>query len=249
MSEFEDWLRKGLGRAAVHLMTHDRKPYREAIVHACTYNLAYDRQCEETRPQYLIDLIQLSRDEDFYRDAILDAIRTAQQVEEDDHDNRFAIGQIYGIATHFAKQDEEIRRAMYATFQRLGFANAGLECAEQLIKLDGVPGLVSASETVDQIDADERPWMFGEMLKTLDQHHGKHPLPHTLIPFAAEREAYQARPRSPGTPRMSYAEVKARVLAQGRKAGMLLWTKRATDEEVRCLAEAEAALPNLAPKS
>ena len=39
MKEFEGWLRKGLGRAAVFLRKNDGQPYREALLYACTRTL------------------------------------------------------------------------------------------------------------------------------------------------------------------------------------------------------------------
>ena len=229
IADFEDWLRKGLGRAVVHLKSHDSEPYRAAIVHACTHNLAYDPQCEDTRAQYCIDLIQTSSDVQFYRDGLLQTIVNAQPIADD---SEFDLGQIYAVAAHFAN-DAAIRTAMYATFHRLGFAEAGLACAEQLIKLDGLDALLIACETFSQVDADDRPWMFGQMLAALNQ---KQPLPETLKQFALEWQADQARPRTTGPTRLTYPEVKARIIQQGRKAGMLFWTKHATIEELHCLA-------------
>lgn len=70
MTEFEGWLRKGLGRAGVFLQKNDGRTYRGALLYACTHDLTYDRQCEDRRGQYLLGLIAASRDEEFYRDAM-----------------------------------------------------------------------------------------------------------------------------------------------------------------------------------
>ena len=42
ISAFDQWLKKGLGRAVVHLRTHDPEPHRDAVLYACTHDLAYD---------------------------------------------------------------------------------------------------------------------------------------------------------------------------------------------------------------
>src|SRR5713226_5052681 len=100
--QFAGWLLKGLGRAAVYMQKHDRKACREALLHACTHNLIYDRQCEESRTPYLLELIELSDDTLFYRNGILAALKS----EDDEVDQ----GQIFEMAATFAeKGDSEIR--------------------------------------------------------------------------------------------------------------------------------------------
>jgi hypothetical protein len=69
--DFEKWLRQGLGRAAAYIRNESPARYRDALLHACTHNLCYDRQCEETRGQYLADLVQLTGDKKFFRDGVL----------------------------------------------------------------------------------------------------------------------------------------------------------------------------------
>ncbi len=67
LAEFNQWLHRGLGRAVVYLKTHDPKPYREAVLYACTHGLTYDAQCEEGREAFLLDLIRCIGDDEFFR--------------------------------------------------------------------------------------------------------------------------------------------------------------------------------------
>src|SRR5258708_35538847 len=130
--EFAGWLRKGLGRASVYLKTHDGKACSEALLHACTHNLAYDRQCEDSRTPYLLELIELSGDAQFYRNGILAALMS----EDDDVDQ----GQTFELAASFAeKGDSEIKQSMYAAFERDGF---GISAADEIVRLDGLPRLL-----------------------------------------------------------------------------------------------------------
>src|SRR5437879_271391 len=123
--EFAGWLRKGLGRASVYLKTHDGKACREELLYACTYNLIYDRQCEESRAPYLLELIELSSDAEFYRNGILAALKS----EDDEVDQ----GQTFELAASFAeKGDSEIKQSMYAAFARDSFE---LTAADELVRL------------------------------------------------------------------------------------------------------------------
>lgn len=103
VDEFERTLKMGLGRTVLYLKNHDSRPYENAILGACLHNLAYDPQLECDRSEYLLELIALTGRKDFYRDAVLDALRAsygskadrAQQVElaykliaDDDHEVR-----------------------------------------------------------------------------------------------------------------------------------------------------------------
>src|SRR5260370_20648316 len=109
--QFAGWVAKGLGRAVLYLKTHDSKACRQALLHACTHNLIYDRQCEESRAPYLLELIELSGDTEFYRNGILAALKS----EDDELD----LGQLFEIsATFAAKGDNEIKQSMYAAFER-----------------------------------------------------------------------------------------------------------------------------------
>jgi hypothetical protein len=236
--DFSGWLQKGLGRAPVFLQANDSRPYRDVLLHACTHNLAYDRQCEDTRAAYLVDLINFSRDAEYYRDGIHAAL-IGQTPDEDD---TFCYDQIFELAAHCAAQgDAGIKQSMYAAFERLGFANAGVTCAQQLVQLDGEAGLIAVCRSFDQVEADDRPWQFGSLLDTLEKREGKRLLPTELSRFVEEWRENEARyqhNRAKGPPtRNSYAEINDRIRKKGRKAGSVGWSKKATDEEIGLLAE------------
>jgi hypothetical protein len=138
MNAFAEWLQKGLGRPAVYLKTQDAHALREALLHACTHNLAYDRQCEDSRAAYLLDLIELSGDTEFYHNGILQALKS----KNDEQDQ----GQIFELSTSFAeKGDSEIKQSMYAAFERDGFE---LTPADELVRLDGLAGCSSWQEAL-----------------------------------------------------------------------------------------------------
>jgi hypothetical protein len=200
--DFAGWVGKGLGRAVLYLKTHDSRACREALLHACTHNVIYDRQCEESRTPYLLELIELSCDVEFYRNGILDALKS----EDDEADQ----GQIFELAASFAeKGDSEIKQSMYAAFARDGF---GLTAADELVRLDGLAGLVFVAKSFGTEDPEERPWQFRHLLETLEKYHDKQALPAELENFWRELREYEElceRERQKGRPpRPDYEMVK-----------------------------------------
>jgi hypothetical protein len=230
MTEFEGWLRKGLGRAAIFLKTHPSEPYRVPLLHACTHNLTYDSQCEESRGLYLVNLIEASSDAAFYRDGILSALAADDPETE--------LGQLFEIAASFvANGDHELKLAMYAAFERFGFANAGICCAEELVRLDGLHGMLFVAKSFGGIEADERPWQFGNLVEALEKRDGKQAFPPELDRFVREwrdQEGHWEQERQkPPKPRQNYETLKLALT----RAGAMTWARTATPDELALVAE------------
>ena len=165
MTDLESWLRKGLGRAAIFLQKNDSRAYREPVLYACTHDVTYDRQCEDRRGHYLLALIAASRDEAFYRDAILEVLA------HDGEDLDFA--QIFEIAGDYARKgDAAMKAAMYSAFKAAGYANMGLCAAEELVRLDGLDALLFVAKSFGDEEAPERPWQLRSLLEVLEARDG-----------------------------------------------------------------------------
>jgi len=68
---FTHHLRKGLGSAIIELQTNpNREIYREIVLRACLFNIAYDPQVEGTKSWYLYTAIKTFEDTDYFLDAI-----------------------------------------------------------------------------------------------------------------------------------------------------------------------------------
>ena len=75
---------------------------------------------------------------------------------------------------------------MYTAFDRCGFANAGICCAEELVRLDGLDGLLFVAKSFGDVEADERPWQFSNLVEGLEKRDGKQAFPPELDRFARE---------------------------------------------------------------
>lgn len=76
-ADFAHLLTIGLGRAVLHLEQHDPAPYRQAILDAARYGRAYDPQSEDTREDYLVDLIDRAGAAAWFREQLLAALTSA----------------------------------------------------------------------------------------------------------------------------------------------------------------------------
>jgi hypothetical protein len=72
-------LRKGRGRIVLHLREHGAAALQDELLEACLHSLVYDAQCESTRADWLMSLIDLTGHAAFYRDRVLDALPGATE--------------------------------------------------------------------------------------------------------------------------------------------------------------------------
>ena len=73
-AEFHELLKNGLGRAILYAQESDVKPFRNVILDACLHCYSADVQCEGTRAGYMLELVDLLPDRQFYCDEVLKAL-------------------------------------------------------------------------------------------------------------------------------------------------------------------------------
>ncbi len=125
----------GLGRAILHLREHDAAPCQAVILNACLHCTACDPQVEGMRAQYLLEVIQATRNPAYYQERIIQALRDAPPSQDWDHLQLMVFAKLFAL-----EGDEQARRALYdaaARDARAGFADG----ATLLIDLDGLTGL------------------------------------------------------------------------------------------------------------
>jgi hypothetical protein len=124
------------------LRAHDPAPYRDALVQACVEDLAYDRQLEGNRANFLFDLIQATGDEVSFVETIVVALLTATE--------HWATDQLFALAVLFAKAGHAAARdAVHTRFDRHDAAEPFLG-DEALVELDGLNGLLHVGDEVGQ---------------------------------------------------------------------------------------------------
>ena len=113
--QFRDALRKGLGRAAIHVRLHGDEDVRDDLLEACLRDVAIDAQCEGNRGEWLYSIIELTKDVGFYRDPVLRALADLHP----DRDTTWTASQLFAIAANFAEDGySEARQIIYEVFDR-----------------------------------------------------------------------------------------------------------------------------------
>ena len=186
---------------------------------------------EDSRAHYLINLIKLSYDEAYYRNIILSALGSHSE-------NDYHLPQVFELAAYFSRcGDDEMKRTMYASFgHNCGFDHAGLVGAQALVELDGLNGLLFVAKHLANVDDDDRPYYFKQLLATLEVRDGKQPLPMELDALVQELEADEGRlaalrARIPEPP-PTYETLKRNLTS----ANSIKWVRQASSAELEIAA-------------
>ena len=136
--EFERSVHRGLGRAIQWLLNGEAVADRNFLLYACTHNLAYDRQTENTRALHMFDIIQATSEPEFYARAVECSLEEAV-TSEDEEDDR-SIGQMLDLLGLLAKSgDTSARQSLYLFFEKPAAKLDGFD-AEVLLDIDGLAG-------------------------------------------------------------------------------------------------------------
>lgn len=170
VQEFERIVRIGLGRATLTLQTEDPSLYRDAILRACLHDQTYDSQVEGSRAQYVLDLVHLSGDPDYFRSKVIAALQT-----ENNYDD---LGQLFESSRMFAEEgSEDARSAMYARFAEASHPSFDRDVefpgAEEIILLDGIKGFLFVAETLgEQALSEEDYWDTDGLIRLVEEQAG-----------------------------------------------------------------------------
>ena len=158
-------LARGLGRAVLHLQTHDAAACREAILHACTHFVGYDVQTDPSRARSNFDLITQGRDRDWYLPRLYHAFATGEDVEMP--------SQLFELMGLLAQDGNTLARMMMYD----NFAEDAPELdttgAEALVNLDGLAGYVFVARQWNRYPLpEEEHWYEGWLLDTVEERFG-----------------------------------------------------------------------------
>gem|GEM_PF-633181 len=145
--KFRNALAKGLGRAVRYVRETSADAVREILLDACLHCKTYDAQCEGSRADWLFKLIELTKEPDYYRAKILEAIPENRKTNPDDFWlPSYDFWQLYKLVKEFAARgDTECRTVLYREFDMLVNDN-NISGADALVEIDGIPGLLHVLE-------------------------------------------------------------------------------------------------------
>ena len=136
---FQESIKAGLGRGILYARDHDVRPFRDVILDACLHCYSADPQTEGTRAGYMLELVNLLPDRQFYCDEVLNSLPHSG----DDWD---AV-QRFHFATYMAFDgDEHAKRVAYQSFHP--GPRKGEAIAIDFLRMDGVKGLIFAAAKI-----------------------------------------------------------------------------------------------------
>lgn len=146
-NEFEDAIKKGLGRAALHAQHYGLEGIDDIMLNACLHDLSYDPQCSDERAQWPQGMIKNSS---FYDDFVKKIALALEQAADDDesHDCK----QICELLAEMGQQGDNhaaqaLRQKVYQPKNALFWRKTDYwHFIEALIKLDGVKAYVWFAE-------------------------------------------------------------------------------------------------------
>jgi hypothetical protein len=143
-SQFREAVWSGLGRAILYARENDIGEFRDVILDACLHCYSVDPQSEGTRALYMLELVNLTADREFYCAEVLSALPNCG----DDWD---AV-QRFRFASYLAMDgDGRAKQAMYENF------NPGPWHVEEtgidFVRMDGMDGFLFAARKVGELIA------------------------------------------------------------------------------------------------
>jgi hypothetical protein len=140
--EFRRLLTLGLGRAILFGREHDVSAFRDLILDACINCYAIDPQCEGTRADFMLDLVNELPDSEYFLQGVLSSLSNCG---DDWHAK-----QRFRFAARLAKDgNEKVKRTMYESF--VPGPNMGEAIAIDFMNLDGMGGFLFAVERLGKL--------------------------------------------------------------------------------------------------
>jgi hypothetical protein len=157
--DFTTALAKGSGRATLLLReATDLGPFRDALVHACLDDMAYDPQCEHERSEYLARLIVETGDQH----ALF--AKLASQIKEPEVDAPL----LFNVLARLARKNGDPEKSVVSQAYSDLSDDDQLDCMDALVRLDGLPALIQGAARLDS-DLEGEGWRAGGLLDALKE--------------------------------------------------------------------------------
>jgi hypothetical protein len=143
-SQFRNALRKGLGRAVLHVRHFGAAGLEDAIIDACVHSMVY-AVCEGTRGEWLHEIVGLAGLSAAVMPKVVDGL-----LQPSTRETFWDVAQLYSLAATFAEEGyPEARNALYQKFDRREFSESWLG-GIQTLAVDGLPGFLHVAEVIGE---------------------------------------------------------------------------------------------------
>ncbi len=187
-NEFRELIHLGLGRAIVYARENDVRAFRDVILDACLHCYSEDAQSEGTRAAYMLELVNLLPDRQFYCDQVLEALAGSG----DDWD---AVQRFYFAAYMASDGDQRARQMIYASFAP--GPKMGEAIAVAFVQLDGLSGFLFAAAKIGALlrsrpDEVDEGWLWMQAVEICSEKKARAALSQDA-PTDPNIEAYKLR--------------------------------------------------------
>lgn len=245
--KFRSLLQMGHGRAILYAKNHDVKGFRNLILDDCLHCRAYDPQMEGTRASYMLDLLDLTPDKEFYYDEVLKALPGSG----DDWD---AAQRFHFAACLALDGNERAKRIMYESYNP--GPKKGEALAIEFLQMDGIKGLLFASEKIGALlmtttEKFDFGWLLSVASETLGEQESRNALQkagaerplietYRLAEEASRNQFSESLRKSSEMINASYEQLKPRLLEM-TSGWMTSWGERTSKAELEQAARGLAA--------
>lgn len=138
--QFFDSLKRGTGEAYLIAKDNPTIDFSTYILKGALRNFAYDGQSEDSRAQYIFDIIALSDKKEKIRKAIIQGLAAEQE-------DTWSLTHLFDLAKLYAqKGDSEARQAIYDRFLNNPIEGSDWVGYSEIIQLDKFDGLIFVAE-------------------------------------------------------------------------------------------------------
>jgi len=256
--QFSSALRKGQGRAFLHVKQCGVAGVEDLVLDACTHSLVLDALFEGTRGEWLFLLLEAAGLKEKARPAILRALQDSRPETTDS----WTVSQLMVLAVFFAREgDEEFRRALYAKFALQEYPESSVG-GHQIICLDGLAGMLHVAEVIgarilrepDYRESDYLLWAAGEdfgretVLAALKERAGTDERVRAYV--SGLERSRRAEEQGPPQERKGFDHVLEMIEHWDDRshAWLSVWAKQACEEEIAVIVsrmERESRAPQL----
>ena len=157
--QFFNSLKRGTGEAYLIAKENPNIDFSSYIIKGALRNYAYDGQSEDSRAQYIFDLISLSNKKEKIRKSVLNGLATEQN-------DTWSLTHLFDLAKIYAEQgDNEARQAIYDRFLNHPINSSDWVGAFEILSLDGLQGLFYIAEKFGKmIDQNPDDWQDSHII-------------------------------------------------------------------------------------
>ena len=186
---FEAAVRKGHGRALMHVSRYGASGVEHVIVDACVHNKAFDPQCETGRAEWMLQLCEAAG---MSAQTVVAQLRVGL-TRPADSGAFWDLTQLCEVAAILASRgDSDARRLVYDAFRGSEDSNDLIGCRE-IISIDGGDGLLFVVQTLGVRLAGDPDYRVDDMpIRYYDEEHGEGAAEH-LLRSAADSDERVAR--------------------------------------------------------